>query len=211
MQNMTVSITPCCKNILHKTPGLFRQWVLSLLTWLCLVGAAHAGHIEPSRAALLATDDGYALSADFHIELGNRVEDAVVRGLALYFNLEFELTRPRWYWSNEHVAAKTLTYRLSYNPLTRQYRLATGSLYRSFDTLGDALKALGRVSALPVLDKGILKSGESYMAAVRLSLDRSQLPKPFQLDAFGNRDWDVTAKVYRWQPMPASLSGGDGK
>ena len=189
-----------------------------LLRWLVMAAlclgtwSAQAGNIEPTRAAIVATDDGYALAADFNVDLGHRVEDAVTRGVALYFNLEFELTRNRWYWANEHVSGHTLTYRLSYNPLTRQYRLATGALYRNFDTLAEALRALGRVSALPVIDKGVIKAGESYMAAVRLSLDRNQLPKPFQLDAFANRDWDITAKTLRWQPaMVGSGQGSDGK
>jgi hypothetical protein len=105
------------------------------------------------------------------------------------------------------VAGHTLTYRLSYTPLTRQYRLATGALHRNFDSLSEALRALGRVSALPVMDKSSFKPGDNYTAAVRLSLDRNQLPKPFQLDAFANRDWDIQAKAFRWQPQ----AGGDIK
>jgi len=209
---MTVSTLPCCTNG-SSSVGNGRAWRRLLTYWL--VGAVlifgaysvQAGSIEPTRAALMATDEGYALAADFNVDLGHRVEDAVARGVALYFNLEFELTRNRWYWANEHVGGHTLTYRLSYNPLTRQYRLATGALYRNFDTLAEALRALGRVSALPVIDKGIIKSGETYMAAVRLSLDRNQLPKPFQLDAFANRDWDITAKTLRWQPVIPGNAG----
>lgn len=169
-----------------------------LAAWL---GLATAGNIEPLRASLLPTDEGYALSAEFTIDLGHRVEEAVARGIPLYFNLEFELSRNRWYWTSERVAEHTLNYRLSYHPLTRQYRLGTGTLYRSFDSLEEALRALRRVAALPVADKGALKPGETYEAAVRLSFDRSQLPKPFQLDAIGNRDWDISSKVLRWQPQ----------
>lgn len=179
---------------------------LILFCSLC-IAPAFAGVIEPTRAALVATEDGYALSADFNVDLGPRVEEAVTKGLALYFNLEFELTRSRWYWPNEHMAGHTLTYRLSYTPLTRQFRLATGALHRNFDSLSEALRALSRISALPVLDKNALKPGDNYTAAVRLSLDRNQLPKPFQLDAFANKDWDIPAKVLRWQPQ----AGGDTK
>jgi hypothetical protein len=61
------------------------------------------------------------------------------------------------------------------------------------------MRVVGRIAALPVLDKDALKVGESYEAAVRLSLDRSQLPKPFQVDAIMDRDLQVEAKVLRWQ------------
>ena len=58
---------------------------------------------------------------------------------------------------------------------------------------------VGRIGALPVLERDALKNGEHYEAAVRLALDRSQLPKPFQVDAIMDRDLQVDAKVLRWQ------------
>lgn len=168
--------------------------------WLLLAAAcAWAGSIEPTRAALLATDDGYALSAEFSVDLGPRLEEAVSRGVPLYFVLEFDMTRPRWYWANEHVADHRFEYRLAFNALTRQYRLSAGGLHQNFAALPDALHVLGRIAALPVVDKGAVKPGETYNAALRLSLDRSQLPKPFQVDAIANKDWQVEAKVLRWQ------------
>ena len=170
-----------------------------MLLWSSWVQAAS---IEPVKASIFPTDDGHALSADFAIDLGPRVEEAVSRGVPLYFNLELEVIRPRRYWADEHVLGYLLTYRLTYNALTRHYRIGTRGLNRSFDTLADALRAMGRIAALPIADKGTLKPGEAYQAVLRLSLDRSQLPKPFQLDALISRDWQIDAKVLRWQiPM----------
>jgi len=133
------------------------------------------------------------------VDLGNRLEDAVARGVPLYFNLEFVLERSRKYWVNEHVVSRSLAYRLAYSSLTRQYRLSTGSLHQNFGSLAEAMRVVGRIAALPVLDKDALKPGETYEAAVRLALDRSQLPKPFQVDAITDRDLHVDAKVLRWQ------------
>jgi len=173
---------------------------LFLLTMaLFWVNLAQAASIEPLKGSLFPTEDGYALSADFVIDLGPRVEEAVSHGVSLYFNLELEVTRPRRYWVDEHVLGYMLTYRLTYNALTRHYRLGTGGLSRSFDTLAEALRAIGRIAALPVADKGTFTPGETYQAELRLSLDRSQLPKPFQLDALISRDWQIDAKVLRWQ------------
>jgi len=194
MPTTTVFTTPCWKRLLER--GL-RAIVLALA--LLLPAAANAGGIEVKQAGLKPTDDGYALAADFAIDLGPRFEEAVSRGVPLHFLLEFDLTRARWYWSNEHVAGRTISYRLAYNALTRHYRLSAGALHQNFDSLADALRALGRITSLPVVDKGELKPGEAYSAALRLSLDRSQLPKPFQVDAIGNKEWQMDAKVYRWQ------------
>ncbi len=171
--------------------------VLALL--LLAAAAVHAGSIEPKRATLTPGEDGYTLSAEFALDLGNRLEDAVARGVPLYFNLEFVLERSRKYWVNEHVTTRSLGYRLAYSSLTRQYRLTTGNLHQNFGSLEEALRVVGRIAALPVLEKDALKNGESYEAAVRLALDRSQLPKPFQVDAITDRALQVEAKVLRWQ------------
>lgn len=173
--------------------------ILSILCWAIHVQAAS---IEPVRASIFATEDGYALSADFAIDLGSRVEETVAHGVPLYFNLELDVSRPRSYWFDEHILGRTLTYRLSYNALTRQFRLSTGGLHRSFDSLVDALRAMGRIAALPISDRNRFKPGEKYNAAIRLSLDRSQLPKPFQLDAIASRDWQVDANTLEWEVTP---------
>ncbi|MDP2135271.1 MAG: DUF4390 domain-containing protein [Sulfuritalea sp.] len=185
---MTAFITRCCKGL-----------EAGLLALLLAVGAANAGSIEPKRAALTPGEDGYTLSAEFAVELGNRLEDAVARGVPLYFNLEFVLERSRKYWINEHVTTRSLGYRLAYSSLTRQYRLTTGNLHQNFGSLAEAMRVVGRIAALPVVDKDAIKAGESYEAAVRLALDRSQLPKPFQVDAITDRDLQVEATVLRWQ------------
>lgn len=194
MPTTTVFTTPCWKRLLERS---LRAVALSLA--LLAPVAAGASGIEVKQAALAPTDDGYALAADFAIDLGPRFEEAVSRGVPLHFLLEFDLTRARWYWSNEHVAGRTINYRLAYNALTRHYRLSAGALHQNFDSLADALRVLARITSLPVVDKGELKPGEAYSAALRLSLDRSQLPKPFQVDAIGNKDWQMDAKVHRWQ------------
>jgi len=200
MPNMTAFITRCCKRIEAGLPAL----ALALL--LLAAVAAHAGSIEPKRAALTPGEDGYTLSAEFAIDLGNRLEDAVARGVPLYFNLEFVLERGRKYWVNEHIVTRSLTYKLAYSSLMRQYRLSTGNLHQNFGSLAEAMRVVGRIAALPVVDKGLILAGEPYEAAVRLSLDRSQLPKPFQVDAIMDRDLQVDTKVLRWHFVAAATT-----
>lgn len=185
--------------------------MLRLLFAACLFGlaaASWAGRIEPSSARLSAGDDAYVLSAEFDIDLGSHFEDAVSRGVPLYFVLELEITRQRWYWPNEHIAGRSVSYRLAYIPLTRQYRLSIGgALHQNFASLSEALRVMGRVAALRVADKGALKLGETYQVALRLALDRQQLPKPLQVDGIGNKDWQVEARVWHWQFVPGSVAG----
>ena len=187
---MTVSITPCLRRRLERA--------CLLLACLLGMGAALAAGIEPNNAALAPDERGLALTASFDVQIGPRLEDAVSRGVPLDFRFEFVLTRKRRYWIDEHVAGRVLHYRLGYQALTRQYRLSLGSLHQNFDTLDETLRALGRIARLHVVDHGQLIPGETYSAAVRLSLDHGQLPKPLQIDALADRDWRVEAKTLHW-------------
>src|SRR6185369_13781102 len=90
--------------------------------------SVHADEIEVTEARLGVTEDGIVLAADFAFELNPRLAEVVTNGVPLYFVVEFELTRPRWYWFDEKAAAKRIQLRLSYHPLSRHYRLSTGVL-----------------------------------------------------------------------------------
>ncbi len=120
--------------------------IVAALAWLA-APAAHADEIEVRAAGLHAVEDGLVLDADFAFELTPRLADVLVNGVPLYFRVDFELTRPRWYWLDEKAAAKRLQLRLSYHALSRQYRLSTGLLQQNFATLEEALNVLTCSSA----------------------------------------------------------------
>ncbi|MFN3566151.1 MAG: DUF4390 domain-containing protein [Burkholderiaceae bacterium] len=184
-----------------------RTWLPGALLALVLLGIAPSGPaaaqaISVAEAALRAPDDGEGgalLDAQFDFELPAVLEDAVNRGIALYFVIDFELYRTRWYWFDRKLVGTALTYRLTYSPLTRQYRLARGTLAQPFDTLAEALATLRRVRSWKVIDAGVLHRGEGYRAQTRMRLDISQLPKPFQVDALTSRDWNLASE---WRPVP---------
>lgn len=174
-----------------------RRALLVLALLLC--GWAHAAGITPMQAALSSDDEGAVLAAEFAIALNPQLEDALHHGIVLPFKLEFTLERPRQFWVAEHIATYTLNYRLSYSGLTRQYRVAHGSFQQSYPSLEAALGAISRVGGLPVVERSALLPGTQYEAAVRLSLDRTQLPKPFQLDALTGSEWRLDAGTRRWR------------
>ncbi len=172
----------------------------SLLLALALVWSvpARAEDIEISHIALEGNDEGYALDADFHIDLNPRLEDAIDKGVAMYFEVEFELTRKRWYWFDQHPVSRQLMLRLSYHALTRQYRISRGALHQSFSSLPEALRVLSRVRSWQVLERGEVDAGTEYQAALRMRLDVTQLPKPFQVNALTSREWNLASEWQRW-------------
>jgi len=158
--------------------------------------------IAVSSAVIEPADDGWNLEAAFDVQFSQRLEEAVNRGVPLYFVIEFELSRPRWYWFDEKPVELSRTYRISYTPLLRQYRLAIGNVSQNFTRFEEVTRVLSRQRGWHVADKGALKKDQVYQAAVRMRLDTAQLPKPFQLNAIASRDWTLASDWHRWTIIP---------
>jgi len=176
--------------------------LLAALALLMPALQAQAEGILVRDASLVAAEEGYYLEADFEITLNATLEEALNKGVPLYFLLEFEMIRPRWYWLDDKVVNTQQQYRLAYNALTRQYRLGIGAFFQNFNELNEALAFLSRVRRRQVLELGMLSRGSVYSAAVRMRLDVSQLPKPFQLNALASRDWNLSSDWHRWSVKP---------
>jgi len=157
-----------------------------------------ADDIDVRDARLRAVEDGLVLDADFDFELTPRLAEVVSGGVPLYFRVDFELTRRRWYWFDDTAAVKRLQLRLSYHALTRQYRLSTGLLPQSFATLDEALNVLKHIRNWLVIDRTVTFAEADYDAAVRMRLDAALLPKPFQLSAFTNRELQLESPWRRF-------------
>lgn len=197
---MTASSTPCSANVPDPTlySRLRRLLLLGLL--FCLWGgAAHAGDVDIRNAVLSPADDGgFVLAADIRFELGARVEEAVLRGVPLFFVLELDVTSPRWYWFDKVISHRQRVMQLSYHALTRQFRVSSGPLHLNFDALRDALGVIQHVGSWQAVEPGVLKPGENYEAALRFRLDLTQLPKPFQVNAIASHDWTLESDWQRW-------------
>ncbi|HEV3011292.1 MAG TPA: DUF4390 domain-containing protein [Burkholderiales bacterium] len=176
--------------------------IAAFLVILLAALPARAEDIEVRDVALRKVEDGLALDADFAFELTPRLADVVANGVPLYFRVDFELTRRRWYWFDETAASQRLQLRLSYHALSRQYRLSAGALQQSFPTLEEALNVLKRVRNWLVVDRAIRLADADYDAAVRMRLDTALLPKPFQLSALTGRDLHLESPWKRFIVRP---------
>ena len=197
---MTVSISRCCAN--HaESRALLVAVALSLLLSLFMAPArADEGRI--SSVEIVPGDGGYVMNADIDLELSSRLAEAVVRGVSLYFVAELRIERPRWYWFNDVVIERTIDYRLSYAAIPRNYRLSVGNFHQSFDNLEAAVRTMLRIRNWQVAGFDELKAGVSHDAGLRFRLDTSQLPKPFQVNALGNRDWNLGTDWLHWTFLP---------
>lgn len=191
--------------------NLARLLTVLLAFWLN-ISAVCAEGITVRKTEARLSDGSYQFSADFDISLNFVVDQALTRGVPLYFISEFTLTRPRWYWLDEVIAKNEQAAKLSYNKLTRQYRITRGSLFQNFSSLSDALRIISHQSAPPI-DASLLQKSNGYItallpqkgdyiAATRMRLDVSQLPKPLQVNALATQDWNFDSNWYRWIVRP---------
>lgn len=160
--------------------------------------SAYAEGATISSAKLEASEDGYQIDADIELKLTATLQEAVRKGVPLYFVAEFELSRGRWYWLDQTVTAVSRERRISYAPLTDQYRISYSGISQNVSSFEDVRRALSRVRSWTVLEKGRLRAGEKYEAALRFRLDTSQLPKPFQLNVIASKEWGLSSDWYRW-------------
>ena len=197
-------------------------WCLGLILMLGGAPLSKANEVESIRVIdptfVVDTDGDWGLNTNVAVSLSPVLVDAVNRGVPLYFVMEFELSRDRWYWFDERVIRKSKTARLTYHAITQQYRVAFGGLHQlSFPTLEDALSGAltlrgwliaatddpKSVNALKAFQK---KPGD-YEARFRVRLDSGQLPKPLQVNAFTNRDWALSSDWVALKPVVASIEG----
>lgn len=180
---------------------LARAW-LAGLAWVAAT-LAHADPAEVSQLRLERTDDALVLSANVAFDLPSTVDDALTKGIPMYFVAEASLLRERWYWTDKHISTAARFMRLSYQPLTRRWRLVTSptpigstglALGQNFDSRDDALAAVQRFSQWRIADAAELEPDTRYTVNFRFRLDVSQLPRPFQIGAVGQSDWSINAQ-----------------
>lgn len=197
---MTASFTHSSRNIPLET-------VLRLL-WLCVLGlglsmpgrAQTSGEIGQLQIERL--DDDLALSAQMQFELPAAVEEVLIKGIPVTFTAEAEIYRERWYWFDKRLFFAQRSYRLSFQPLSRRWRVTVAapsgeggaglSLNQSFDSLTEALAHMKRIARWRVADASALDTSQRYRLEFRYRLDVNQLALPMQIGTLGQSDWNVT-------------------
>jgi len=179
------------------------SWLLMLTLWL----TAHAQPLSVIQEELLRTPDAVHLTARLNIVPGPLVEDALLRGVPLYFAWRADVIRPRWYWTDRRVASAHRTLRLAYQPLTRRWRVSLSNepadgnsgaglqyaLHQNFDNLSEALAGVGRVYRWKIAEGAGVADGdpEDYRVEWRMQLDLSLLPRPFQIGVGNQPEWNI--------------------
>lgn len=197
---MTAFITPCWKKLRRPLEALVRLLLALALAAPCL--QAQAG-VELEQLRVERQESELLLHAHLRLELGAAVEEALTKGVAVHFVAEAEFLRDRWYWYDRKIGHISRYYRLAYQPLTRQWRLQVASepiyaggagsaIAQSFDSLQAALDVVRRQSGWKLVDAADLDPESRQYVLYRFRLDMSQLPRPFQIGAGNQADWNLS-------------------
>ena len=214
--NMTVFITHCWKSVQLKLNGMGRTslWLrglcMGVFFWAAFVGPSHAqsssnSQVEVSQLRLERSEGALLLQSTLRLDLSSTIEDALQKGMPSYFVTEVDLSRDRWYWYDKKIGLIARHYRLAYQPLTRMWRLnvsrepigaggLANSLSQTFETLPEALAAIRRTVNWKLADVADLDSDNKYTLSFKFRLDVSQLPRPFQIMAGTQSEWNVSTQ-----------------
>ncbi len=152
----------------------------------------------------VSAEGGWVAQADIRVSLSPVLVEAVMRGVPLYFVSEFELRKTRWWWLDKKLFSQSKTVRLSYHAVTQQFRVAVGGLHQiAYESLDEALAASvsmrgwrlkDPVESVEGAQEGVDWKASNLEPRLRVRLDSARLPKPLQINAITNRDWNLSSE-----------------
>lgn len=170
--------------------------ILSLLAAALLAAAVavlpvRAQGVEASTLALNKQDGQLTLEFSLRTQLPRSVEEALRRGVPVYFTAQATVLRNRWYWRDERVARVSRQWRLAYQPLTDTWRVGIGALTQNLASLPEALSMITRTSGWRLTDLSQLDPDSRHYVEFEFRLDTAQLPPPMLVGLTGNSDWQL--------------------
>lgn len=188
--------TPVCASA--RRPG----WLLAgLLLALAVSGTARADAAFSVRDVHTDVDrQVYHLDADIDYTLTVDALDALQNGVPLSLKVFIEVYKHRNWWWDKRVASLVQRYRLRYHALAEKYlvqNLNSGA-QETYSSLAAALRALGTIRDLPVIDQNLLDPDAAYWGRLRVELDIESLPAPLRPLAYLSSQWRLGSEWYEW-------------
>ena len=177
--------------------GSVRQLFLLIITVLAGLswhGArADTAYASVQRIEPLIHQGQLSMDLDIDMSLSRAMKEALERGVPLTFMLEVQVEQPRWWWFDKVVVDARLTRRITFNTLTRQWRVSIGDLGLVVGSYEEALDLVRRVRGWEIAPIDRFALNKDYVGQVRIMLDTTQLSRPLQLDANKRSDWNLTS------------------
>lgn len=173
-------------------------WLLAAVLWACggpVIAQVHSEGVELRSFELHREADGITLDFATDFELPRVVEEALHKGLSLTFVAEADLMRSRWYWRDARVAGAERTWRITWQPLARTYRVNFGALSQGYTDLQEALAVVQRSAHWRIADPIAPDDDARYYVVFHYRLDTTLLPRPMQFGIGGAADWQLSVEL----------------
>jgi hypothetical protein len=179
--------------------------IIAALLILCLPSVLLADDVEFQRISLTLSEDGLILlDAEIAYDLNDTVSEALENGVPLTFETHVQMRDAEaWIWEKDVVDHRLRTI-LRYRPLSGLYELRNlqGDEGLSFATRDAALRALGRIVAMPIIERDRLDLDKEYLVRVEVKLDLEALPMPMRPLAYLKSDWSISSEPWEWRLRP---------
>ncbi len=179
-----------------------RGFLLWLIVWMAAAPLrAEDGVVSYNSLVSYVVDQRVYLSTDVSLQLSGLARSALESGVALEFDTDIEVSRQVNFWPDQTLRRYQISHRLSYQELTRSYRLErlqTGDRV-SFRNLKDALHSMASLRDLMLLPVSELKGGKRHYGRMELSLDIDALPSPLRTQAYFSRAWKLQGGEQEWR------------
>ena len=186
------------------------RWLSAYVLMFFFLGSAQAettARATIERIEPLVIGGQLSLDIDIDLTLNTSMKQALSRGVPLYFSVDLEIEQPRWWWLNKSIVDTALERRLSYNTLTRSWRVSTGDLAITAASYEDAIKLLARIRDWPVVLSDRFEQDQQYIGEIRIRLDVDRLARPLQMDNANRDNWTLNSP---WKSFEFSIRRDTG-
>jgi len=169
--------------------------------FLLLLQTAHAENIEVVEASVELQNGILLLDAAIRYPLHEELLEALHSGITLPFKVIAVVYIPHNYWPDTEVAFLKQRYTLNYHALSRQYLVTNQNttVSESFRSLEQALRQLGHIKALPIIDHELLAQQTKYHLRIRASINTALLSIPLRLTSYVYGPWNNSSE---WWDIP---------
>jgi len=161
--------------------------------WVLLVGTFSVAQTLPPPQVVRIDPVVHAgkllIDADIDFVLNDGWHGAMQKGIPAYFTADLEIVAPRWWWFNKTLVNTQKTWKVTYNALTRQWRVGSHDLSLPEASLDDALAPVRHIRGWVVADMVDINRNTPLSGRLRLRLDTPLLAQPLQIEPFNSRAW----------------------
>jgi hypothetical protein len=177
-----------------------KRWFLLFSCWLMLWSGALAADFTIRNVQIGQRNEQFLVSLQIDYQLSETAQEALQNGVPLTLVVQLQVEKVWGSFWEQRPLERQLRRQIRYHALTELYRvvdLQSGE-EKNFVTQDAALRALGDLQGLRLVERQALKPGVEYHLRLRTDLDIESLPLPLRPLAYLGKGWKLTSGWSQW-------------